>query len=325
MRPTWPLLLMTGLQGLAGGLFATLAWMGLAWGGRAVPLAVWADLSRVGLVLVAAGGVASIFHMHRLAGARFVLRRLATSWLSREVVTTAAFGLGAAVVVGLPLVHAVGSGWYVGGDVVVGVLGLTAMYTTAMIYASIPAMLSWHSPLTVLAMMGTGLLSGSLWVKMGWDLASAGAPSARGLDDAIWLGMAMWTVVKVLQLRLFHEARARLRAETGLGLALQPHRLLDTGTTRPPYRTQPQVWIGAGYRLRAAMLASLALAVACIVPLTAIEAGWAGLAGAVAAAWSVYADRWLFFADATHSSRVFFPNAGPLDARMRSSRTGLES
>lgn len=310
MRPTWPLLLMTGLQGLAGGLIITLALLGLTLGARALSVEAWSLLSLTSLILVGAGGAASIFHMHRLAGARFLLRRLATSWLSREVLTTTLLGLAAAAAVVLPRLFPAAAGWYPELVGPAAVLALIALFVTAMIYATIPAMLSWHSPLTVVTMMGTGILGGAVWADAGWLLAGP----HTALSSAVFAGLlrgslVLWALFKVLQFRTFREARSRIRAETGFGLPRGPHRLLDTGTTRAPYRTQPQVWPSIG-RLRRRLLEGgvLALALAVIV-LVGIQTAWAGLSAALVATVLTYVERWLFFADATHSSLVWFPAA----------------
>jgi DMSO reductase anchor subunit len=306
MRPTWPLLLMTGLQGLAGGIFTALALAGWILGARTVPLPVWADMSRLALVLVAGGGAASVFHMHRLQGARYVLARLGSSWLSREVATTGLFGLTAAVAALGPFLAGERAAWYLAADTAAAVLGLVAMFVTAMIYATIPAMLSWHTPLTVLALTGAGIVSGGLWVRAGWMWWGRG-PVPPGFTAALAVALITWGLVKALQARVFHEARGRVRAETGWGLPLQPHRLQDTGTSRPPYRTQPQVWpeLTAGRR-RILWSAWVAALVALAVTL-AVAASGAALAGAGLVVLAVYVERWLFFGDATHSSRVFFP------------------
>lgn len=317
MRPTGPLLLMTGLQGVAGGIFVTLALLGTAFGPQVLSRTAWEVLSGSGLALVLGGGVSSVFHMHRLAGARFVLRRLRSSWLSREVLTTSLLGFSAAVVVLAPVVVPVTSGWYVDGAIVTALLALLALFVTAMIYATIPAMLSWHTPLTVVNMMGTGLLSGAVWVKAGWDVTGPHRPTAtHALDAALVAALILWGVLKVLQLRVFREARARLRAETGFGLPRGPYRLLDTGTTRPPFRTQTQVWPPIGRALRVRWERALWAAFLAVLLMAGMERP-AGALALVAALVMVYIERWLFFADATHSSLVWFPTAR--DDRRRSS------
>jgi DMSO reductase anchor subunit len=306
MRPTWPLLLMTGLQGLAGGIFTALALAGWTLGARAVPLPVWADMSRAGLVLVAGGGAASVFHMHRLEGARYVLARLGSSWLSREVLTTGLFGAAAAVAALVPVWTGGDAAWYVAADTVAAVLGLVAMFVTAMIYATIPAMLSWHTPLTVLALMGAGIVSGAVWVRAGWAWWHQGTVPP-GFTAALAVALLSWGLVKAPQARVFHEARGRVRAETGWGLSLQPHRLQDTGTSRPPYRTQPQVWPELARGRRRTLWFGWMAAVAALAATLAATTPGVAVAGAVLAVVAVYLERWLFFADATHSSRVFFP------------------
>ncbi|MCY0864986.1 MAG: DMSO reductase, partial [Sulfobacillus sp.] len=91
MKPTGPLLMLTAFQGLAGGAVLALALMislaphDITVGGREWALGL-------ALAFAALGGVSSFFHMHRIQAAKYVLRRLKTSWLSREALTTGLFG-----------------------------------------------------------------------------------------------------------------------------------------------------------------------------------------------------------------------------------------
>ena len=308
MRPTWPPLLMTGLQGMAGGIFVTLAVLGWALPAHALSLDTWRWLTLAGLALVAGAGLSSIFHMHRMAAGRFVMRRLSTSWLSREALTTGILGAAAAVTALWPLVSPVGPSWYVTTVTATAVISLGAMAVTALIYATIPAMLSWHTPLTVLSMMGAGLVSGAFLVRAGWDLTPGDPGASVGFAAALWAALVLWGSVKLLQWHVFRDARARVRAETGLGLPRGPHRLRDTGTTRAPYRTQPQVWPLLPASQRRAVGAALVISFGLLGLLAALRDPTVGVFGAVVAIWTVYVERWMFFADATHSSRIWFPS-----------------
>lgn len=303
MRPTPPLLVLTIGQGLAGGImlaFAFLKSLGDLSRGTADTLLIMA------LATAFIGGVASFFHMHRLAAARYVLRRLKTSWLSREAVTTGLFGGALAILAVLTLFfgHAmmVSPGYWVWTWLTVGA-GLLAMWVTAMLYATIPAMLSWHGSLTVLAFMTAGILSG-------FGLAAIVVP----LNSTLWVAFLVLVVgtaiIKAMHWTQFAEARGKVRASTGMGLPFSPYRLQDTGTTKPPYRAQTQVWpvISSGLR-RTVMLTAVFLLF--LVPLGLTLARLLGgpsllrFGVAVAVVGGVIAERWLFFGDATHSSRVF--------------------
>ncbi len=312
MRPTAPLLVLTIGQGLATGIIVTYT---------ALRLAGYTDATLVVMALVAAaaGGVGSFFHMHRLKAARYVLRRLKTSWLSREALTTGLFGGALAIL----LV------WSYGGfpsgaaltvfTVLTAALGLVAVWVTAMLYATIRAMLSWNTPLTVVAFLIVSLLSGS-------TAALAVRPMGHHADTG--LGLAIMAValatgaVKLVQLQYFRRARERL-GQDETSLPFSPYRLHDTGTSKPPYRVQTQVWPTIAARTRRIGRA-LVFILQCAAPavfaaIAAFSGGWLwGVAAGASALAGTIADRWLFFADAVHSSLVFFPDgAGPLNQARR--------
>ncbi len=303
MRPTPPLLILTIGQGLAGGIVLAFAFL-KSLGGLSQSTAEALVIMALGTAFI--GGVASFFHMHRLAAARYVLRRLKTSWLSREALTTGLFGGSLAILAVLTIFFGrammVSPGYWVWTWLCVAT-GLLAMWVTAMLYATIPAMLSWHGALTVLAFIMVGVLSG-------FGLAAIVAP----LNATVWVAFLVLVVgtaiVKGMHWAHFAEARGKIRASTGTGLPFSPYRLQDTGTTKPPYRTQTQVWpvLSPGLR-RTVMLAAAFLLF--VVPLGLTLAQLLGgpsllrFGVAVAAIGGVFLERWLFFGDATHSSRVF--------------------
>lgn len=318
MRPTAPLLALTVLQGLAGGLIVTVAcWWALGPGPALWP--ALATVTRVASVLAAAGAGASFFHMHRPQAGRYVLRRLATSWLSREALTTGLFVAALVVTAwGLPpAAQAVGV-WISAG------LGLIAMAVTALVYATLPAMRSWHSPLTVLALMGTGLVSGAALAAALVAFGPA-AGAARITAVALLPGGVALAVVKILQVAFFAEARQRLSAQTGTGLPRGPWRLQDPGTSRPPYRTQPQVAPPLTARARGVLVAGqflwlVALPLAAAVATVRQPGGWTVLGGAAAVVGAGW-ERWWFFADATHSSRIWFQDQPHAPSRVASPRS----
>ena len=304
MRPTGPLLLMTGLQGLAGGVFFVLAALSWVAGTPFLHGAAPGLLALLGLLLVGGGGLASTFHMHRRAAAKLILRRLTSSWLSREVATTVPFGAAAALSVLGSLVHPAGLGWERALFTVTALAGLLAMWVTAMIYATIPAMISWRTPMTVAAMMGTGLVAGGVWA---WALlvASSGAAETGVAIALVWalLGLA---VLKWAQWGVFRRARARVESGQAMGIPGRQYRLADSGTSRTPYRTQPQVWrpLTADERERARGPLVLATVLTAAL-LMASGSSPVAILGGVTAAAGVYYERWLFFADATHSSSIW--------------------
>ncbi|MCL5116121.1 MAG: dimethyl sulfoxide reductase anchor subunit [Firmicutes bacterium] len=320
MRPAPQLIVLTIGQGLAGGLAVAFAAL---WSIHPTSATVADTLVLMALAAAGIGGIASVFHMHHMQAARYILRRLKTSWLSREALTTAWFGGALAVLAVWTLfIPEKGTGYLVWLWLTVA-LGLLAMWVTAMLYATIPAVLSWHTPVTVLSLLSVGLLSGGAAAGIA---APFDAPPYQVFVVALMV-LAVWTLlVKGLHWRHFHEAHGRLRAETGTGLPFAPYRLQDTGTTKPPYRTQTQVAPIIPDHMRhtatatVVVLMVLAPVLFLILTLTAHVRAWSIIA-AIAVLVGAVAERWLFFADATHSSRVFFVDESRHPARVGTVQT----
>ena len=298
MRAPVPLLLITVLQGVSGGMAVTFAIV-LATGGH---VGVVGYGTALGLALI--GGASSFTHMHQLSAGRYMLRGWRTSWLSREALTTSWFIAALAVQILWLRGTGVSEGVTVWGIVTAG-LGLFAMWVTAMVYATIPAMRSWHSPLTVVALMLTGVFGG-------WVVALVFSPS-RPWEIPLAFALALvWAFTRALQDRFFITARRGVMAATGTGLPRPPYRLQDTGTTKPPYRTQTQIApeISGATRRNALLtilwwmlilpgiLTASAHVFSAPITIAAVRAGSVVVGS--------FMDRWLFFRDATHSSRVWF-------------------
>lgn len=302
MRPTLPLLLITVLQGVSGGLALSVAalWWMVPPDRGILPGILWGALGAA-----AVGGVASLFHMHKPKAGRFILRRLKTSWLSREALTTGIYIPVLGIVVILPQVVPVSPIWYGLGSIVALLLALPAMYVTAMLYATIPAMRSWHSPITVISMMSVGLLSGAAVAEAA--IAATAGVDPVGFHLVILVGIVILAGVKWLQYQQFSEANRSLHAASGTGMPTAPYRLIDSGTTKLPYATQTQVWTDLTSRRRftfyvtMGVLLIVAPFVLGMVPMVSARLGVAALMVCGA-----FLERWIFFRDATHSSKVWF-------------------
>lgn len=310
MKPSVQLLALTMGQGLSVGFSVTVAYV--ASRGLLTPPWAWSFLG-AGLVTALIGGVASFFHMHHFAAARYILRRLKTSWLSREALTTGLYG-GVLFVLALwtVLMHPNlnGETWVIFAWVV-ALFGLVALFVTAMLYATIPAMLSWHSPTTVLNFLALALYGGVTWALVLARLYHRPGAALGIIQLAL---VAFVLIIKGLQWHVFRAARKRVDPATGFGLPFAPYRLQDTGTTKPPYRTQTQTApaLDPTFRLSKQVGTILFLAVVpAVCTIYGIDGGHGGFAlvGAVSLTIGLALERWLFFRDATHSSQVFFQDA----------------
>ena len=165
MRPAYSVILLTTLIGAAQGLFAVL--FGLELAGRAglLPAPGHGFLAMGALAslgLLGAGLVASIFHLGRPARGWRAFSQWRTSWLSREILVLPGFGIAA---LAYAVLHGMGATTPGGAQLVAGLLGtilaLALFVCTGMIYACLPFLREWHSPLTVLNYLLLGLASGS--------------------------------------------------------------------------------------------------------------------------------------------------------------------
>jgi len=308
MRPAYSVILLTTLIGAAQGLFLALFGADLA--GRLAlgprpEAAFLATGSAVAIALLVAGVIASVFHLGRPERGWRAFSRWRTSWLSRELIVLPAFGAtafawGAAHVLRIEPPLALG--------IAASLLALALYLCTGMIYACLPFLREWNSPLTVLNYLVLGIASGT---TLAAALAAAFAP-------AFAPGFAGWAI-----------------AFTAAGLASRGASLLRNAGLAP--RSTPASAIGVdhprvtqvtrGFTARAfntheffhGRPASVVgtvkwafLALAFVAPLAVLAAalpspsvGAATLAVALQMA-GLMAERWHFFADASHPQNLYY-------------------
>ncbi|WFU91398.1 dimethyl sulfoxide reductase anchor subunit (plasmid) [Rhizobium sp. CC1099] len=308
MNPASSVLLLTTLTGFGYGL---LAWLGLLVAFDLIPpspLFLPAAVV-VALAFSSAGLIASTLHLGRPERAWRAFSQWRSSWLSREGVASLSTyppALGLAV-----------SWWHLGpNDLLTQALGLfsaflalTTVGCTAMIYASLKPIRQWHNAHTVpdyliYAMFSGAVLLSSLWsFWFGFSLMLAGAAIASAII-AIVAKVAYWRFIDRQQ------PLATLASATGLS---------SLGSVRPldnPHFTENYILREMGYqvaRKHAARLRRIALALAFLVPvlLTCLAASsviptvTAGMAALLALV-GLFVERWLFFAEATHVSTIYY-------------------
>jgi len=267
----------------------------------------------IALALVAAGLASSVLHLAKPANAWRAFSRFRTSWLSREAVFAAclfpiALGYGALAWTDengpLSVVAALGA----------VLLSWAALASTAMIYASLKPIRQWHSAWTpinylllghwsgAVVLLGLarvhtahersfGWLAGALGVaaliaKIGhWRAIAAGAPDAPTLERAIGV-------------------------EEGVrppGMTVARARLFDVGHSHGTFLTDEFGFVLA--RRNAVALRIAALSAGFLVPgawiiYGAASARMAWLAAIVCLS-GLLAERWLFFAEAQHTVRLY--------------------
>jgi len=282
-----------------------------------LPTRRWFGLAAltVALGLITFGLIASLFHLGHPKRAWRALSQWRSSWLSRE---------GVMALLTYPPALVFGAGW-VFGETTAGLFTPFALlaavgaaltvYCTSMIYASLAPVREWHHPLVPPIYLAFALMTGALLLHA--LLALVGAPR-------VWSGLlalvatAIAFALKAAYWRMIARAGPGPTPESATGLgALGRVRVLD-----PPHTQTNYLLSEMGYRVarrHAARLRGYAwlsgFAGATLLTLLALLTGGAlgflsaslaavlGLAG-------VTIERWLFFAEATHTVTLYYGRRG---------------
>lgn len=316
MRPALSILFFTTLSGSGLGL---LAWLGfvLAFIDTAPGAAVLLPAFATGLVLTAAGLLCSLGHLGQPQRAWRAPSQWRSSWLSREAVL--ALLLFPVALLAAWLAWRDAGVWVSVLGVVLIVLALATLFTTAMIYASLRTIPAWANPLVPATFTAFALLGGWLWL---WGtLVAGGVPMGRGALAPMLLAAAALGLVKLAYWRRI--AAMPLPGSAVSAVGLQGHVAADarvTGLEAPHseanYITREMVFVFARKHAGTMRITALMLAVA--LPAGGFVLAWAlpGLAlPALALAilsfqGGALLERWLFFAEARHVVSRYYPTAG---------------
>lgn len=310
MHPAYSVIFFTTGSGAGYGLLALTALHGVV---RSEPLDPWLGAAGLGFgaLLVTAGLVASTFHLGRPERAWRALSQWRSSWLSREgVLATATY---------VPLVLTAW-GWIATGSlaggfgiaaVALAVLCVATVHATGMIYATLRTVPAWHNRLTVPGYLVFAWLTGALWFH-----ALSQTFGFRSPEIALLVIVPLFAAwyVKRAYWRSVDGSRGPVSAASAVGLDPgETVRLLD-----PPHAGENFVQKEMGYRiarkharkLRRLSFAGWFLIPAVLTAATAQSEPWIAVTGTVAAASSALAgtlvERWLFFAEATHVSALYY-------------------
>jgi DMSO reductase anchor subunit len=308
LHPAPSIIAFTTLSGAGYGLLFVLA-LGSLFG--LIP--AWPLLGLVGMAaalgLISVGLLSSTLHLGHPERAWRAVSQWRSSWLSREGVI--------ALVTYVPALI-FGLGWVFWGATG-GVFALFALlaaagaavtvWCTGMIYASLQPIRQWHHPLVAPIYLAFALMTGSLLAAP--LFAFAGAPH-------VWAGgLAVVAIVAAFGLKAIwwwvtaREPLSTPESATGLG-RLGLVGMLDPPHTETNYLLDEMVFrvgrrhgrklrrLSYGFGLGALLLSLLALTGAGLVAgVVAALAAAAGLVG-------VAIERWLFFAEARHTVRLYY-------------------
>lgn len=299
MRPAASLIIFTTLSGLGLGL-AVLIGLGQVTASSSLWVVIHAAVS---LGLIGAGVISSTLHLGHPERAWRAMSQWRSSWLSREGVMA---GLTTIVLAGYfldQLYTGMARPWL---GIVVSVMSLITIYTTAMIYASLKTIARWHHILTpvvfiLLALAGGCLLAAALQ-------ALAGTPP---IQLSQW-GIGMIILASLVKIVWWHSAGkegsgSTPESATGLGALGQVRMIM------PPHTEENWLQHEMGFvvaRKHAVRLAVIALALAAVIPLLVLglypqSAALLVLAAVIHMA-GIMVERWLFFAEAKHTVTLYY-------------------
>lgn len=293
---------------LSGAGFGMLAMIGIDFPMSNNPVNVFV-ISFIGAGLAVAGLVASTFHLGRPARAWRAFSQWRSSWLSRE---------GIAAVVTLVLYGIYALWWMIEGErlvwlgAIIAIGAIFTVFTTSMIYAQMKTVPHWNTALTPVVYLAFSLCTGFLLT------AGMATPNAYGGNSVLlisilvllisWAAKTMWW--QRAKKTTFANSASSPATATGLG-SIGKVRLLERPHSGPNYLTKEMVHVIG--RKHASRLKLIAMLVGGLLPLIIVIASFLGwlpqsalfLAGLMVIA-GLFAERWLFFAEAEHSVSLYY-------------------
>ena len=248
------------------------------------------------LILLAAGLVASFFHLGRPERGWRAAAMWRTSWLSREVIVLPLLML---LVFFFGLTLAPAMGW-------AAVIAALALFIcTGMIYACLPFLQEWRTPLTVVNFSALGCASG---------LTAAAALAAwlepvfvRQYVIAALVAGAIAYVLRISSLIRNSRLRPKSTTQSAIGVRNPSVRQIAQGAMGGSYNTreffhhQPRVVV------RAVRWFFLAFVFPVPALLLIFTSSFEGLGGAFLTQYAgLLAERWYFFAEAKHPQNLYY-------------------
>jgi sulfite dehydrogenase (quinone) subunit SoeC len=315
MKPSLSIIFFTVSSGAGLGLLALLALGDLV--DHALPSDALMQGIALALALVAAGLASSVPHLAKPANAWRAFSRFRTSWLSREAVFAASL---------FPVTFAYALLAWTAEDgalralaaLGVALLSWAVLVSTAMIYASLKPIRQWYSAWTPVNYLLLGHWSGAVLLL---GLARVHAAHQRSFG---WLAGGLGVAALIAKIGQWRAITAGARdaptleraigvpeyANEGVrppGMTVARARLFDVGHSHGTFLTDEFGFVLA--RRNALALRIAALTAGFGVPAVWIASGAANAAVAWLAAMvclaGLLAERWLFFAEAQHTVRLY--------------------
>lgn len=313
MHPAKSVIFFTTASGAGYGL---MVWLGVLAALGLIPEIPLFGLIGFGLAfaLIVSGLLSSTLHLGRPERAWRALSQWRSSWLSREgvaaIFTFIPLGLFALhwVVVGEngPLVAALG--------LFGGMMSLVTIFTTSQIYASLKAIPAWHNGWTTLGYLVLGPMNGAVILLLLAELFAhdAAVPLLRAIALVMLL---IGLVIKLAYWSYIRSAPAVSTAGTATGLG----HLGRVEMTASPHDSDNYLMREMGFRIarkHADKLRTIALVLGFLVPIILIAVPILTGSGPLTLMLTaiaflvcqtgIYAERWLFFAEAKHAVTLFY-------------------
>ena len=309
MHPAFSVIFFTTATGAGYGLLALLG-VSVALGAIAPDRSLGFVGLGLALALITAGLLSSTGHLGHPERAWRAFSQWRSSWLSREGIASVATYVPAGIF---------GIGWVIFGqtDGVVSAAGFVAaagalvtVFTTSMIYASLKPIAQWHSRFTVPAYLIFAIMTGAVLLNAILYLFGAQTPYVGTLAALAIVAGWGW---KIATWRHNDTIVPTTTANSATGL--------KEGTIRSiewPHTEENFVMKEMGFRIarkHAAKLRGLVHLLAFALPLaaTVLSLFLGGVVGAAAAilaviaqAPGIFAERWLFFAEAKHVVTLYY-------------------
>jgi DMSO reductase anchor subunit len=295
----------------SGAGYGLLFLLGLAGPLGLIPADRWLGFVALALALgaVTFGLLASTFHLGHPERAWRAISQWRSSWLSRE-------GVVALITYVPALIFAAGwvflernGGWFAPFGLLAALGAAATVYCTAMIYASLQTVREWREPLVPPLYVAFALMTGALLCHA--VLALFQAPRGWSAVLAVLATILAFALKTIYWQRLGRLGNASTsETATGLG-ALGRVRMLDPPHTQTNYLLSEMGYqVARKHALKLRQLAYLLAAGAALLTVASVLApGLAGLLAVLAAASGLAAvavERWLFFAEATHTVVLYY-------------------
>lgn len=306
MHPAYSVILFTTASGAGYGL---LFWLSLAHVFGRFPVAGWDFFAAIfiALALITLGLLASTFHLGHPERAWRAFSQWRSSWLSREGVAAVATYVPAGLLALLSLFGV--DSWFTLPLALLSAIGaVVTVYCTGMIYASLRTIREWNSPAVPQIYLALAAATGGMLLAM---LSSFTSGNLRVASAVALISLVIAAVLKTRHWKATDADQGQYTVDMALGLD-GVQRQLEPPHARPNYvmremgydvarkhaeqlRRSVLIW---GFGVPGLILLFVALTGGLGPILMPIAVMFAGL--------GIVTERWLFFAEASHVSMLYY-------------------